>query len=584
MLQSVFPYEFLEILAVVQRRKGDTWLSIDTETNAEDVRDGRGLCHGISFCIKLAHDMYVSTYVPMNHRDSENNVPVEPFKEAIESFDGWAIFHDSKFDLESLRTVGINYTGKFYDTLLICHLINENFPYSKSLNDCVRAYVSSEESKKEGPLFKASLKIFGWAGIPVLFMREYAEYDAYITYKLMEQIDLLYCKEELQSVWEHRQKFVRTIIAMERRGVRLDAQLCHREVAKGEAAMAEVTQELGINPGSSIGLNKLLIEKLKLPVVKKSKKTGKPSFDKEAMEVYDEILERNSDPTAKAVLRYRGWQKAVSSNYRPYLELVSKDGRLRPNYKLHGTKTGRMSCEKPNLQQIPRISSKEWNGHLKSAFIPADGFVLCEADYSQLELRLGTAYAREESLVSVFEEGRDIFTEMAAQLGMSRQDTKTFVYSTQYGAGLTRLMNVFGITQYQASQMRNGYFEKYPGFRRVTAAATNKCLQNGKVRLWSGRYRHFMRPKEESHKAFNSVIQGGAADIVERIMVRLYEEIDNETECRMLLQVHDSVVFEIKQEKLGYYKQRILEVMTNVQQFGDFGVVFAVDFKEWGKS
>lgn len=139
-----------------------------------------------------------------------------------------------------------------------------------------------------------------------------------------------------------------------------------------------------------------MIDELKLPVVKRSPKTGAPSFDKEAMTIYDEMLEHRDNPTANLIKQYRGWQKSVTSNYLPYVELLSLDGRLRPNYKLHGTKTGRMSCEKPNLQQIPRVSNKPWNGKMKAAFIPEDDFELWEFDYSQLELRLGTAYAKKK--------------------------------------------------------------------------------------------------------------------------------------------------------------------------------------------
>src|SRR6185437_5333306 len=148
------------------------------------------------------------------------------------------------------------------------------------------------------------------------------------------------------------------------------------------------------------------------------------------------------------ILEYRGWSKTTSSNYRPYLALLSPDGRLRPNYKQHGTLTGRLSCEMPNLQQIPREGSKRWNGQLKKCFITLDpDEMLLEFDYSQLELRLGAAYAKEESLIQVFREGRDIFQEMAEALEMDRQSTKTMNYAIAYGAGVTRISNVLDISR-----------------------------------------------------------------------------------------------------------------------------------------
>jgi DNA polymerase-1 len=205
-----------------------------------------------------------------------------------------------------------------------------------------------------------------------------------------------------------------------------------------------------------------------------------------------------------------------------------------------------------------------------------------EFDYSQLELRLATAYADERELKQVFLEGRDIFTEMSKELGMVRQDTKTFVYSTQYGAGLDRLMHVFKVTRAQAEQMRTNYKERYPGFVKVESIAKMRCRTRGKVQLWSGRYRHFFDRDGEAHKAFNSAIQGGAADIVEHVMVRLFKEIDNEEECRMLLTVHDSVVFEIREELVEDYSAAIIEIMSDVRP--DFGVKFAVEGKEFGKA
>lgn len=235
------------------------------------------------------------------------------------------------------------------------------------------------------------------------------------------------------------------------------------------------------------------------------------------------------------------------------------------------------SCREPNLQQIPRITKQPWNKDVKKCLIPAPGYVLVEADYSQLELRLGTAYAKELSLAQVFEEGRDIFTEMSERLNMTRDATKTFVYSTQYGAGINRISSVFKITKSQAEALRQHYYRTYPGFRALSDKASTVAKTVGKVRLWSGRYRHFLKPQEEAHKAMNSLIQGGAADIVESVMIECFEEFVNE-DCRLLLQVHDSLVFEIKEDQLQHYAKLIRSTMEGVNEHTHkFGVKFAVD-------
>jgi DNA polymerase-1 len=574
---------------MIEAIKQSDIIIIDTETNAEDIRDGRGYGTGISIaCSPNDSDVIFAEYYPYRHvtldgRSYGENLSGEDrdrLKSCIEKYTGYIVFHNAKFDLCSLSTMDINYQGNFYCTLLMAHLINENYPYSKSLNACVAAYVDKNEAKKEEELEKA-VTAFGWAKVPFEIMRPYAIYDAVLTLKLYKALKKYFDEENLGTYWKHKQEFIRTIIAMESRGIKVDVSLCKELTEIGTSVLADLTYELGGNPGSSIFLKKILIDDLKLPVVKRSTKTNAPSFDKEAMTIYDEILEHRDNPTANLIKQYRGWQKSVTSNYLPYVELLSLDGRLRPNYKLHGTKTGRMSCEKPNLQQIPRVSDKPWNGKMKAAFIPEDGFELWEFDYSQLELRLGTAYAKEETLKRVFADDRDIFSEMATTIGMSRQDTKTLVYTTQYGGGISRISHVFGVSEARAAELRQQYFDSYPGFAIIGRYASNTCKQKGKIRLWSGRYRHFQSKKDDAHKAFNSVIQGGAADIVEHIMVRLHEEVDDSAKCRMLLQVHDSVVFEIRKDCVEEYKEKILSIMSDIKP--DFGVKFAVDAHRWGE-
>lgn len=391
----------------------------------------------------------------------------------------------------------------------------------------------------------------------------------------------------LEEYWKvQKQKTMFVFEKMESRGVKIDQELCKRQIALGEIQMDEILEILGYDNLGPKALKELLLDKLGLPPIYKERKKSDGSvvetltFDKDAMAEYETILERTEDPTAGYVLTYRGWQKTISSNYRAYLDLISPDGRLRPNYKLHGTRTGRVSCEKPNLQQIPRNTTKPWNGNLKSAFIEEDDFQLWESDYSQLELRLATAYANIDSLKQVFAEGRDIFTEMAEGLGWERDPTKTLTYTIQYGGGIKRLVTVFGVSPDHAAAIRQNFYNTYPGFKVQTDNAKALVLHRGKLQLWSKRYRHFVDRSAGAHKGFNSVIQGGAADIVERAMIRLFENVDTEGECEMLLQVHDSVVFRIKKGLESKYLPMIKEQMEGIPE--PFGVKFAVDIHKWG--
>ena len=565
-----------------------TPVAIDTETNGYDIRSGEGYAIGVSMSFRAPALGLVRHYFPLRHNsiaggDYEKTVQYE-LKRIIEK-QTCVIFHNAKFDLVSLATLGIYYTGKFYCTMLMAHLINENLPYNKSLDSCGKYYLNDPGKKVTEPGFALWIKKIGWTNpMPPSLMRAYAEYDADLTYRLWELlVTHISWDEDLEEYWcIQKMPYVRLIAKMEGRGVRIDVDLCNKMAALGNLQMEEITEILGLNPGSSKDQKELFLNRLKLPEVYKKRKNGMStvSFDKDTMELYDQILERRQDPTAELVLTYRGWQKSVSSNYRPYVELLSQDGRLRPNYKLHGTKTGRSSCEKPNLQQIPKVSNKPWNGEMKACFIPEDGFELWEADYSQLELRLGSAYGHETELLRAFEEGRDVFTEMSQELKMTRFDTKTLVYSVQYSAGKTRISNVFGVSMDRAAEIIENFHMRYPGFRSVAKMASSKVKRNGKVKLWSKRYRHFQWPESENHKAFNSVMQGGAADIMERAMLRLERSIDSD-DCRMLLMVHDSVVFEIRKGREGEFIPRIKRVMEAVEP--DFGVKFNVEVKRWGE-
>jgi DNA polymerase-1 len=426
--------------------------------------------------------------------------------------------------------------------------------------------------------------VFGWGSLTPALVAEYAMYDAYLTYRLFEVLQPHLKREGLSKVWPAKKEFLELLIKMEGYGIAVDTDLCTDMAAVGHGEMDRIQEALGLNPASPLDLAQLLLVDLGLPEYI-SPKTGRRSFDKEAMAWYEELLSVMDNPLAQQVLQYRGWQKSVTSNYESYLTHLSADGRLRPSYLMHGTITGRLSCREPNLQQIPKRGDKPWNGKMKQCFVARPGYVLISIDYSQLELRLATAYAQEPALLDTFAEGRDIFSEMSAQLGMSRNDTKTFVYSTQYGAGNKRISNVFRVSKQEAQAMRDRYYDAYPRFRAASDQAKHRVEQTGRLPLWTGRNRHFLYPESEGHKAFNSLCQGGGADIVERAMLRLDDEGFNDgDDCRLLLQIHDEVVCEVREELADEYAQEIAASMARVNFHPRLETVkFAATAKAWGQ-
>lgn len=381
------------------------------------------------------------------------------------------------------------------------------------------------------------------------------------------------------SLWEWEKQFVRAITEMESTGVLVNRELAQRELNMGTTRMAEISHALGdLNPSSPQDLEQLLLGRLGLPIVRYTDK-GKPSFDRYAMEEYELLLQNQNDQTAKHVLEYRGWQKACSTYFEKFLLLISDDGRLRPNFKLHGTRTGRLSCETPNLQQIPRKTSeaKRWALNTKKCISAATGWNLWELDYSNLELRLAAIYSGQSNLIEAFNSGHAIWDYMSQLLGgWEKTKTKTATYAILYGAGNKKL-NLMGIDK----KAKKEYFNTFPRLKWASETINEGAKEQAYVKYWTGRRRHF--PASESpHKAFNSVLQGGGAEIVKRALVEIAETVCDES-CRLVLTVHDSIVLETKNGKLERdYLAKAQSIMERIPtEF--FGMRFTVDVHKWGE-
>jgi DNA polymerase I len=402
-----------------------------------------------------------------------------------------------------------------------------------------------------------------------------------------------------QTLWEIEADFIRLMAKVKERGIKVDSEFSRKKVIEGTRILNQIRGDLGWNPGSPDQIGKYLINDLDLPILKKTP-GGKPSFDKQSLAEYELYLQASQDSTAQKVLTYRGWQKTVSSNFQAYLDLMDENEILHPNYKLHGARTGRMSCEKPNLQQIPRGSSNPWNGDTKKAFIPRDPelysrmrekystvlnsdsfnalgrFTPCGSlkfyhyDFKQVEFRLAAAYAREKELLEMFNSGADIFTEMSKRLGRPRHQIKTFVYASLYGAGKSKIGLILGVPQHEADSFYDEYHGTWPGFKKVSERATRLALNDGYIELWTGRRRHLS--KSDARLAWNSVLQGGAFEIVKRRMLTLKDE-------PIVLQVHDAIDIE---DDDNHDSERIKRILEDVPESKQLGVKFEVDLEVIG--
>lgn len=561
-------------------------MAVDTETTGLHVFDGRDMAIGVSIA-GLIDGEPVSHYFPIAHPAGDavgDKTKAMLFHILTDGRE--LIFANVQFDMAALLFAGCDTTKSFfYDVLTMSMLVDENDPFGKrGLDNLARHYADWE--KLVDPFVEKEKKT-GNQTITAEQMWAYAVRDAEATFAVWMNlidhknwIDL----QESTDVWEHKVKLIRILLEMKLRGILLDPVPAREMVGVGRARMEELRESMGFNPGSNKQLAEVLIDKLGLPILLKSKKTGDPSFSALVMPLYDKMLEELDNPLAKQLSAYRGWQKAVTASYEPYLREVSPvDGRIHASFHTHRTVTGRLSSSDPNLQQVPKESIKPWNGKVKECFVAKPGFVLISADYSQLELRLAAAYSGEKQILEVFADPeRDVFTEMSKELGFTRNNTKTFVYSTQYGGGEKRISDVFGVTKLVAKKMRANFFSSYPRFRAFNDACAQRAESTLKVKIWSGRYRHF-KYRSDGYKAMNSVIQGGAADVVERVMIRVFDELDSE-DCRMLLQVHDALVFEVREDLAVGYANRIKALMEDVNgAIGQdlFEVIFNVEVTPW---
>lgn len=384
----------------------------------------------------------------------------------------------------------------------------------------------------------------------------------------------------IENLWTREQEFINVINAMECRGVKIDQPMCSRESAIGEARMKNISEELDCNPGSTKDLKVLLIDKLGLPVVKPTPK-GAPSFDKEAMAEYDTLLEHQQNPLAKKIFEYRGWQKS-HGYYESFLKLVDPDSRIRTSYWIHGTQTGRLSSRTPNLQQIPRSSSKPWNGRMKEVFLPPDDYRLLNVDYGQLEFRLAAAYSREPILLDAFNDPkRHVFKEMSALLGLEYTQCKTATYAILYGAQIPKVGAILGFDPDRAAKFSDDWYNTYPKLMETAQRVNYTAARRGYIKYWSGRRRHFP-DRRDSRKAFNSLLQGGGAEVVKSAMIRVKKRIDREGYYSLLLQVHDSLVGEARISEMEEITALIQHEMCNIAEEHDFGVRFTAEADFWG--
>lgn len=571
-------------------------IAVDTETNGLYPHLGNRLI-GISMTCNLPIDpkYRLSVYFPFRHDPKSmdlftvsENLPVEWIKDlkpVLERSDVQLIFHNFKFDARILKADGISITERtrIWDTMVMSHMSDENKVHSLKGQAAERWGEDAREEERETK--KLIKKRGGWDKVSAAELEPYACKDTELTFDLWRELLDELSEQDLMQLWPQKEEFLHCLKLLEFQGIELDVELARERRLQTERRMRELESQLGFDPLKLDNLAHILYGAppggLGLHYSETSD-TSTSEFPNGRPKMGEHILARIDHPIARNVLEYRGLVKANSTWWKGYLQKADPSNRIHPEYatsdkkEKFGTVTGRLSSSNPNIQQMPRDKSTP----VKKLLIPPTGWSMWELDYAQVELRLAACYARDPLYIEAFRAGVDAHQATAdAMGGVDRQAAKHASFCILYGgqwdtlqATIERLHyletgELISFPEQEAKDILNTYYQVHPSLKQVADQATMTVRLNGFVKLWNGAKRHFNETETFKHKksgqwmtrgnypfaykAFNSVIQGGAAALMEETMLRAYRKYRDSKATvpwRMVLQVHDSLWFEVEEE------------------------------------
>ncbi len=573
--------EFDEWLA---RLQAAPLFAFDTETTSLDYMEARVV--GVSFAIEPGK----AAYVPFGHDylgapvQLTEAVVLGKLKPLLEDPTRLKVGQNLKYDRNVLLNHGIELQGIAYDTMLESYVLNSTAS-RHDMDSLARRYLNVETISFEDIAGKG-VKQLTFNQIELEQAAPYAAEDADITLRLHQTLwGKLSAKPGLAKVFSEIELPLLPVLArMERLGTTIEPKLLHQQSQEIEVRLAELEKQAHelagqeFNLSSPKQLGEILFTKLGLPIIKKTPK-GAPST---AEEVLAELAETYDLP--RLLMEHRGLAK-LKSTYTDKLPLMIKPqtGRVHTSYHQAVAATGRLSSTDPNLQNIP--VRNEQGRRIRQAFIPCAGYKLVAADYSQIELRIMAHLSGDKGLLTAFAEGKDIHKATAAEVfGVAldavtsdmRRSAKAINFGLIYGMSAFGLAKQLGIGRAEAQKYMDLYFERYPGVLEYMERTRQQADAQGYVETLFGRRlylpdiksRNAGLRKAAERAAINAPMQGTAADIIKRAMINVdgwIRGIEDES-IRMLMQVHDELVFEIREEKLEEYIALIKEKMSGAAE------------------
>ncbi|MBU0629688.1 MAG: DNA polymerase I [Candidatus Margulisbacteria bacterium] len=481
------------------------------------------------------------------------------------------IGHNLKYDIEVMNNHGIEVAGPLFDTMVAAYLID---PTSGKLGLKILAkQFLGREMIELMELIGKDGKYAGFAEVPVEIATDYAASDAEATFGLYEIFKLALKGQKLESLFnEVEMPLLAVLIKMEETGVKIDAGLLAEQAAEIEKELKELEQHIHAIAGEVFNINstkqlaQILFTKLMLPVIKKGK-TG-PSTD---FEVLEELAARKFE-IAEKLIDYRQLTKLKNTYIDVLPTLVNaRTGRIHSSFNQTITATGRLSSSDPNLQNIP--ARGDWGKRLRSVFIPekTDRLILA-ADYSQIELRVLAHLSSDPVLLEAFNQGTDIHQRTADELGISRADAKTVNFGIIYGISDFGLAKQLKVKRPEAAGIIERYFAKHQGVKAFIDKTIKEAKENGYVTTMLGRKRPVpdinspnagLRSATE-RMAINTPVQGSAADLIKLAMITTNQQLTTHNlKAKMIMQVHDELVFECPAEEADTVKKIVVQEMEN---------------------
>lgn len=549
-------------------------LAVDTETTGTDPR------YASLVGISLSTEQGKGWYIPVGHEGRRYQLPLsdvlDKLNPILKDSRITKIAHNAKYDMTVLTRHGFTFNNIDFDTMIAAHLIGEKALGLKEL-----AFKKlGEEMTPISHLIGTGARQISMAKVDIDKAAEYACADADMTFRLHPILE-----KELRTglVWQLFNRvempLVPVLYRMERNGISLDTEFL-REMSKQLAQeMASIEGEIyswvghKFNINSPQQLGRVLFEELNLPPARKTKSGY--STDVSVLETI-----RDAHPVVKYVIDYRQLFKLKSTYVDTLPELVDPEtGRIHTNFNQTATATGRLSSSEPNLQNIPVRS--DLGGRIRQAFIaPDEDHLLLSADYSQIELRIMAHLSQELNLLQAFANDEDIHTTTAAQVfGIDksavtqdmRRVAKTVNFGVIYGMSGYGLEQVTDLSREQADKFINAYFEKYRAVMDYVNSTKEHAREKGYVQTILGRRRYIPEINSSNYQArqgaermaINMPVQGTAADLIKLAMIKVQEEMDaRKLRSKMLLQVHDELLFEVPYEEVSTMEELLREVMT----------------------